>query len=79
MIAKSPTVFFTPSLMNAIELETILVQREALVTDLVERIRESVLTSSKHHALVIGTRGMGKTHLVSPVYHRIQAMADLQD
>jgi DNA-binding transcriptional ArsR family regulator len=80
MIARSPTVFFfTPSLMNAIELETIFVQREALVTDLVERVRESVLTSSKHHALVIGTRGMGKTHLVSLVYHRIQAMADLQD
>jgi DNA-binding transcriptional ArsR family regulator len=77
---KLQTVFsFTPSLMSVIELEAVFVQREALAIDLVERIRESVLTSTKHHTLVIGTRGMGKTHLVSLVYHRVQAMTDLRD
>jgi tetratricopeptide (TPR) repeat protein len=77
---KSPTIFsFTPSLMNAADLESIFVQREAIVADLVERIRESVLTPTKHHSLIIGARGMGKTHLVSLVYHRVQAMADLQE
>jgi Cdc6-like AAA superfamily ATPase len=74
---KSPTIFsFTPSLMNAADLESIFVQREAIASDLVDRIRESVLTSTKHHSLIIGARGMGKTHLVSLVYHRVQAMAD---
>jgi tetratricopeptide (TPR) repeat protein len=77
---KSPTIFsFTPSLMNAADLESIFVQREAIAADLVDRIRESVLTPTKHHSLIIGARGMGKTHLVSLVYHRIQVMADLQD
>jgi tetratricopeptide (TPR) repeat protein len=77
---KSPTIFsFTPSLMNAADLESIFVQREAIAADLVERIRESVLTPTKHHSLIIGARGMGKTHLVSLVYHRVQAMADLQE
>jgi tetratricopeptide (TPR) repeat protein len=77
---KSPTIFsFTPSLMNAADLESIFVQREVIAADLVDRIRESVLTPTKHHSLIIGARGMGKTHLVSLVYHRVQAMADLHD
>jgi tetratricopeptide (TPR) repeat protein len=77
---KSPTIFsFTPSLMNPADLESIFVQREAIAADLVDRIRESVLTPTKHHSLIIGARGMGKTHLVSLVYHRVQAMADLHD
>jgi tetratricopeptide (TPR) repeat protein len=77
---KSPTIFsFTPSLMNAADLESIFVQREATAADLVDRIRESVSTPTKHHSLIIGARGMGKTHLVSLVYHRVQAMADLED
>ena len=77
---KSPTIFsFTPSLMNAVDLESIFVQREAIAADLVDRIRESVLTPTKHHSLIVGARGMGKTHLVSLVYHRVQAMADLHD
>jgi tetratricopeptide (TPR) repeat protein len=77
---KSPTIFsFTPSLMNAADLESIFVQREAIAADLVDRIRESVLTPTKHHSLIIGARGMGKTHLVSLVYHRVQAMKDLHD
>jgi tetratricopeptide (TPR) repeat protein len=77
---KSPTIFsFTPSLMNPADLESIFVQREAIAADLVDRIRESVLTPTKHHSLIVGARGMGKTHLVSLVYHRVQAMADLHD
>jgi tetratricopeptide (TPR) repeat protein len=77
---KSPTIFsFTPSLMNAADLESIFVQREAIAADLVDRIRESVLTPTKHHSLIIGARGMGKTHLVSLVYHRVEAMTDLKE
>jgi tetratricopeptide (TPR) repeat protein len=65
--------------MNPADLESIFVQREAIAADLVDRIRESVLTPTKHHSLILGARGMGKTHLVSLVYHRVQAMADLQE
>jgi DNA-binding transcriptional ArsR family regulator len=70
---------FTPSLMDGEALEAIFVQREALAADLVERVCESALTSSKLHTLIIGARGIGKTHLVSLVYHRVQAIADLKD
>ena len=52
---------FTPSLMSHKTLEDIFVQREKLAQSLVERVRESVLTASKHYVLLIGPRGMGKT------------------
>lgn len=70
---------FTPSLMEPETLEAIFVQREALAQRIVVSIRESVLTQAKHYSLIIGPRGIGKTHFVSLVYHRITAMEDLQD
>jgi tetratricopeptide (TPR) repeat protein len=76
---KSALFSFTPSLMDGETLEAIFVQRETLAADLVERIRESVLTQNKLHTLIIGARGMGKTHLVSLVHHRILAMDDLKE
>jgi tetratricopeptide (TPR) repeat protein len=76
---KSALFSFTPSLMDGETLEAIFVQREALAADLVERIRESVLTQNKLHTLIIGARGMGKTHLVSLVHHRVRAMDDLKE
>jgi len=70
---------FTPSLMAPETLEAILVQRHKLANHLVENIRESALTANKHYQLLIGPRGIGKTHLVSLIYHRISKMEDLQD
>ncbi|MCY7383199.1 MAG: tetratricopeptide repeat protein [Microcoleus sp. CAN_BIN18] len=70
---------FTPSLMAPETLEAILVQRHKLANYLVENIRESALTANKHYQLLIGPRGIGKTHLVSLIYHRISKMEDLQD
>ncbi|TAE78183.1 MAG: tetratricopeptide repeat protein [Oscillatoriales cyanobacterium] len=60
-------------------LEAILVQRHTLANYLVENIRESALTVNKHYQLLIGPRGIGKTHLVSLIYHRVSKMKDLQD
>ena len=70
---------FTPSLMQPEDLEEIFVQREELAQHIVELIRDSALTLSKHHTLLIGPRGIGKTHLVSPIYHRVSKMDDLRD
>jgi len=70
---------FTPSLMKHEDLEEIFVQRHKLAKNIVELIRESAITPSKHHTLLIGPRGIGKTHLVSLVYHRIREMDDLGD
>lgn len=70
---------FTPSLMSPEVLEQIFVQRGDLAEHLVEIVRNSVLTPAKHHKLVLGPRGIGKTHLLSLVRHRIAGQEDLQD
>jgi DNA-binding transcriptional ArsR family regulator len=70
---------FTPSIMAAEVLEAIFVQRQELAERLVELIENSALTGSKQHTLLIGPRGIGKTHLVSLVYHRVRQLDSLRD
>jgi tetratricopeptide (TPR) repeat protein len=70
---------FTPSLMSPETLEQIFVQREDIAQDLVDRIILSATTPAKHHSLLIGSRGMGKTHLVSLVYYRLDRHQELKD
>jgi tetratricopeptide (TPR) repeat protein len=70
---------FTPSLMSPETLERIFVQREDIAQDLVDRIILSATTPAKHHSLLIGARGMGKTHLVSLVYYRLDRHQELKD
>ena len=70
---------FTPSMMKPEALEALFVQRKELAKRLVDLIRESALTASKHHSLLIGPRGIGKTHLISLIYHRVQAIEGLRE
>ncbi|PZV23785.1 MAG: hypothetical protein DCF12_18400 [Snowella sp.] len=70
---------YTPSLMNPEDLEAIFVQRDRLLNDLLENIENSILTEAKHHALLIGPRGIGKTHLISMIYHRVSANETFKD
>src|SRR6185503_20768268 len=70
---------FTPSVMEPEALEAIFVQREEIVQRIVDLTCESALTSSKHHTLLIGPRGIGKTHGMSLVYHRVKALEDLRE
>ncbi len=60
-------------------LEAIFVQREKLLQEILERIQRSVLTSDKKNTLLVGPRGIGKTHLVSLIYHRLQSVEPIQD
>ncbi len=64
---------FTPSLMSSVELETIFVKRQALAQEIFEKIILSATTEAKHYALLVGMRGMGKTHLVALIYYRLLA------
>jgi tetratricopeptide (TPR) repeat protein len=70
---------FTPSMMSADVLEKVFVQRGDLADRLVNIVRKSVLTPSKHHTLVIGSRGIGKTHLLSLVQNRVAGQEDLTE
>ncbi|HEX8209651.1 MAG TPA: MarR family transcriptional regulator [Longimicrobium sp.] len=70
---------FTPSMMPEDVIERIFVQRKRLASRLVTLVRESVLGTAKHHTLIVGPRGIGKTHLASLVYHRVRAIPELAD
>jgi Flp pilus assembly protein TadD/DNA-binding transcriptional ArsR family regulator len=64
---------FSPSSMPAELLEQTLVQRHGLARRLVQLFVESAEGQSKHHVLLIGPRGIGKSHLAALVYHRLMA------
>lgn len=70
---------FTPSNTSPEDLEFILVQRESLIQDAVERIKESALSDHKHHLLFVGPRGCGKTFFLTLVIHRISQDTALED
>lgn len=60
-------------------LEEIFVQRERLAERTVRQVRESILTGPPSHTLFVGPRGIGKTHLVSLIYHRLKALPELKE
>ena len=64
---------FTPSLLPSDALEALFVQKEDLVERIVELTSDSVANDAKYHFLLVGPRGIGKTHTVSLIYHRIKA------
>jgi DNA-binding transcriptional ArsR family regulator len=68
---------FTPSRTDPKDLEFILVQRQKLLQDAVERVKESALTDHKHHLLFVGPRGCGKTHLVTLIVNRLSGHDEL--
>lgn len=70
---------FNPASMPSELLEHTFVQREKLAKRLTDVFTESALCKSKHHVLLVGPRGIGKSHLVALVYHRLKKRAKLKD
>ena len=70
---------FTPSMMPSETLETMLVQREPLLTRVLGHVTESLRTGSRHHTLLVGPRGIGKTHLISLLHHRLSQTHEAKD
>lgn len=68
-----PLLKFTPSAQDPQVLEEITVQREPLVAKLVEATLD---TEGARHQLLIGPRGIGKTHVLSLVANRIRVEAE---
>lgn len=56
---------YNPSAMDPALLKRILVQRERLLNRIVDRLSASMTSGDKHHLLLVGPRGSGKTHLVT--------------
>jgi Cdc6-like AAA superfamily ATPase len=62
---------FTPSMMQPETLQQMLVQRQPLIDACYDDVVHSVTTRAKHHYLFVGPRGIGKTHLISLLHHRL--------
>jgi Flp pilus assembly protein TadD len=72
-----PLLKFTPSAQDPKILEAITVQREPLIAGLVDSALDT--QGGVRHHLLVGPRGIGKTHILSLVASRIRAAEDRDD
>jgi len=53
-------------------LEKLLIGREKVAKTLEKKVKNIAKDGLNHHAIVVGARGTGKTHLLRILYHRAQ-------
>lgn len=75
---KNNIPLYTPSVLEPETLQAMFVKREKLLDSLVKKHKESVLNTSKAFSLLVGPRGMGKTHLISMLYHKLKQDNELK-
>ncbi|WP_052517492.1 AAA family ATPase [Archangium violaceum] len=63
---------YSPGNMSGQALEQLFVGRDALMKDILKRITASATRKEKHYILLVGARGMGKTHFVSLAAHKLK-------
>ena len=68
---------FTPSQSDPETLEDLFVARERLAQRILDGIQESAFGANKHQRLLIGPRGIGKTHLVALLHHKVRDDTEL--
>jgi predicted ArsR family transcriptional regulator len=62
---------YTPSNHEPELLEQLLVARNDLLDRTVSKLESAATSKARHHQLIVGPRGIGKTHFVSLVHHRL--------
>lgn len=70
---------FSPGNCTHELLEAVLVAQHDLVNRLERSVIDSVLNDSKHNCLIVGPRGIGKTHILAILYNRIRKNKDIGD
>jgi len=63
---------YSPGNMSGQALERLFVGRDVLMRDVLKRITGSATRKEKHFILLVGPRGMGKTHFVSLAHHKLK-------
>jgi tetratricopeptide (TPR) repeat protein len=63
---------FHPHQTDPALLEALFVKRSLLAENWLEKLRDSILTDSKHHLLAVGAQGYGKSHLVALILARLR-------
>ena len=70
---------FNPSMMSGDELEATLVDRARIASRVFELLSSNTRNGSKHNILLVGPRGIGKSHLTALIYYRLKAAATITE
>ena len=62
---------YSPGNMTPEALERLFVGRDKLMADVLKKIAASATSKEKHFILLVGPRGVGKTHFVELLHHRL--------
>src|SRR5262249_36787284 len=68
---------YSPGNLAPAVLERMFVGRSALLEDLIAKVSASILSESKHHMLLVGPRGSGKTHAIALLHQRLTTAPSL--
>ncbi len=79
MIKQKMISAYTPSNTDPELLKRVFVQREQLLERIVDRLSVSMTSGDKHHLLLVGPRGSGKTHLVTLANWELRQNPKLSD
>ncbi len=69
---------FNPALENAETLKAVVVEREEELQSVLKRLGTEDVTGTSRSFMVVGPRGMGKTHFLLLVYYNIKEKEDLK-
>lgn len=64
---------YSPGNLTSKSLEQLFVGRDKLLADVLHRIERSATSAQKHRILLVGPRGIGKTHFVSLALQRLRS------
>ncbi len=67
---------FTPDLMSKEDLEYISTGREKTVANIVKKLQNSISSNLATHILLVGQRGIGKTHTLLQIYHKLNEFSN---
>lgn len=68
---------YTPRKANYEDLKTTLVAREVLLDELVSNLRDQINSETLQHWMILGMRGMGKSHIITMIYYIVKQDKDL--
>ena len=63
---------YSPRKSHFEDLEMTFVGRETLLNELISSIRSQTTAETLQHWMILGTRGMGKSHIITMVYHIVK-------
>ena len=76
---RRPIGLYRPGLTSPERLDKTTIGREEMLRDLLEKLARSTEKKSHQHYVFVGARGVGKTHLLSLLVHRIKSSSELRD